>query len=55
MDIAPLSVCPEEEEVLVPPGRAFRIERVEFDSKKRKHIIHLTTISTSDKNESHDE
>ena len=55
MDIAPLSIYPEEEEVLVPPGRAFRIERVEFDWKKQKHIIHLTTISTGDKNESHQE
>ena len=50
MDIAALSIYPDEEEVLIPPGRAFKIERVEFDATKKKHLIYLTTISTSDKN-----
>jgi hypothetical protein len=49
MDIAFLSAYPDEEEVLIRPGRTFRIERVEFDRSKNKHIIYLTLIYTTDK------
>ena len=49
MDISRLSAYPDEEEVLIRPGRAFRIESVEFDKKTKKHLIHLTSISTKDK------
>ena len=50
MDISSLSAYPEEEEVLIRPGRAFKIEQVEFDRTKNKHLIYLTSISTSDTN-----
>jgi hypothetical protein len=49
MDISFLSAYPDEEEILIRPGRAFKIERVEFDQTKNKHIIYLTSISTTDK------
>ncbi|CAF1083947.1 unnamed protein product [Rotaria sp. Silwood1] len=49
MDISSLSAYPEEEEVLLRPGRSFKIERVEIDKTKNKHVIYLTSISTSDK------
>ncbi|CAF3644118.1 unnamed protein product [Rotaria socialis] len=50
MDISALSTYPDEEEILIRPGRSFKIERVEFDKTKNKHIIYLTSISTSDAN-----
>ncbi|CAF1400740.1 unnamed protein product [Rotaria sp. Silwood1] len=50
MDISSLSDYPEEEEVLIRPGRSFKIESVEFDKKKQKHVIYLTSISTSETN-----
>jgi len=49
-DISYLSAYPDEEEVLIRPGRAFKIESVEFDKTKNKHIIYLTSISKTDKN-----
>ena len=49
MDISFLSAYPDEEEVLVRPGRAFRIERVDFDRTKNKYLIYLTSIYTNDK------
>jgi hypothetical protein len=50
MDISYLSAYPNEEEVLIRPGRSFEIEHVEYDKTKKKHLIYLTSISTSDKN-----
>ncbi|CAF3113838.1 unnamed protein product [Rotaria sp. Silwood2] len=50
MDISSLSAYPEEEEVLIRPGRSFKIERVEFEKTKKKHVIYLTLISTSETN-----
>ncbi|CAF4169281.1 unnamed protein product [Rotaria sordida] len=50
MDISSLSAYPDEEEILIRPGRSFKIERVEFDKTKQKHVIYLTLISTSDTN-----
>lgn len=50
MNISSLSAYPDEEEILIRPGRSFKIDRVEFDQTKNKHIIYLTLISTSDKN-----
>ncbi|CAF1213439.1 unnamed protein product [Adineta steineri] len=50
MDISFISAYPNEEEVLIKPGRAFEIERVDYDKDKKKHIIYLISISTSDKN-----
>jgi hypothetical protein len=49
MDISLLSAYPDEEEVLIRPGRAFKIESVAFDKTKNKHIIYLISISTTDK------
>jgi hypothetical protein len=50
MNIASLSAYPDEEEVLIRPGRAFKIESVEFNGKTQKYVINLTTIATNDKN-----
>lgn len=50
MDISSLSAYPDEEEVLIRPGRSFKVESVQFDKTKNKHIIHLIAISTTDNN-----
>lgn len=50
LDISSLSAYPDEEEVLIRPGRSFKVERVEFDHAKKKHIIYLKLISTTDTN-----
>ncbi|CAF1550864.1 unnamed protein product [Rotaria sp. Silwood1] len=42
VDIADLSVYPEESEVLLPAGGRFKIERVEYDSVTNIHEINLT-------------
>ncbi|CAF4428206.1 unnamed protein product, partial [Adineta steineri] len=36
MDISSVSAYPNEEEVLIKPGRAFEIERVDYDKDKKK-------------------
>jgi hypothetical protein len=40
-DLSELSEYPDEEEELVTPGVSFRVERVEFDPEKDKHLIYL--------------
>ncbi|CAF2501878.1 unnamed protein product [Rotaria sp. Silwood2] len=50
MDISFLSAYPEEEEVLIRPGRSFKIESVTFEKTKKKHVIYLTLISTNETN-----
>ena len=40
-DLSELSEYPNEEEELVTPGVCFRVERVEFDPEKDKHLIYL--------------
>jgi hypothetical protein len=40
-DLRELSEYPDEEEELVTPGVCFRVERVDSDRKKDKHLIYL--------------
>ena len=40
-DLSELSEYPDEEEELVTPGVCFRVERVENDRRKDKHLIYL--------------
>ena len=40
-DLSQLSKYQNEEEELVTPGVCFRVERVKFDRKKKKHLIYL--------------
>ncbi|CAF3506509.1 unnamed protein product [Rotaria sp. Silwood1] len=44
LDVSPWSAYPDEQEVLIPPGRSVKIERVNFDSRKNKHFIYLTLL-----------
>jgi hypothetical protein len=41
VDLAPTSEYTHEEEELITPGVNFRVNRVEFDSHKKKHVIYL--------------
>ncbi|CAF1326024.1 unnamed protein product [Didymodactylos carnosus] len=41
VEISSLSEYPDEEEILLSPGTGIMIEKVEYDSKIKKHVIHL--------------
>jgi hypothetical protein len=41
IDLKEISAYPEEEEELVTPGVSFHVERMEYDSNTRKHLIYL--------------
>jgi hypothetical protein len=41
VNLEDISEYPGEEEELVPPGVSFRVRRLEYDTKKKKHLIYL--------------
>ena len=44
-DISSISYYPDEAEVLLTAGYQFHVDKVEFDSINKKHIIYMTTLS----------
>ncbi|CAF4286101.1 unnamed protein product [Rotaria sp. Silwood2] len=44
VDLKQFSKYPNEEEELILPGVCFTVDRVEFDKKKKKHLIYLNLV-----------
>ncbi|CAF1366188.1 unnamed protein product [Adineta steineri] len=53
VDLSSLSQYPDEEEELLFPGVSFTIDRMEFDEKKKKHLIYLTLQQQHNKFDRH--
>jgi Leucine-rich repeat (LRR) protein len=45
LDVSKYSEYPAEQEVLLPPGTKFEIEKVEYDHQQEKHYIYIKLLS----------